>query len=105
MLADDEEIGRAKVAEAIGEVAPRGASDTISVPLAGGLKEIERAVIEAVIERCQGNKAAAARMLRLHRRTLYRILQDEAPAKQDARVLPLTLGTSTGDYAANACSQ
>jgi len=105
LLADEEEIGRAKVAEAIGEVAPRGASDTISVPLAGGLKEIERAVIEAVIERCQGNKAAAARMLRLHRRTLYRILQDEAPAKQDARVLPLTLGTSTGDYAANACSQ
>lgn len=105
LLADDEEIGRAKVAEAIGGVISRGASDTISVPLAGGLKEIERAVIEAVIERCQGNKAAAARMLRLHRRTLYRILQDEVPAKQDARVFPLTLGASTGDYAANAYSQ
>lgn len=104
LLADDEEIGRAKVAEAIGEIAPRSSSDTISVPLAGGLKEIERAVIETVIERCRGNKAAAARVLRLHRRTLYRILQDEVPAKRGATALPLTLGPSLGDCAASAYS-
>ena len=61
ILADGEEIGRAKIAEALGAVVPRSDSDTISVALAGGLKEIERAVIGAVIERCRGNKAAAAR--------------------------------------------
>ena len=101
LLADDEEIGRAKVAEAIGEIAPRSGSDTIAVPLAGGLKEIERAVIEAVIERCRGNKAAAARVLRLNRRTLYRMLEDTVSAKKVARALPLILAPSLGDYGAN----
>ena len=35
--------------------------DTISVPFAGNLREIERHIIEEVIRRCRGNKAAAAR--------------------------------------------
>ena len=100
LLADEEEIGRGEIAGSIGEVAPRGQSDTIAVPLAGGLKQMERAIVEAVIERCRGNKAAAARSLKLHRRTLYRMLQEEAPAKEDARPLPFVLGPSVDDYRA-----
>lgn len=100
LLADDEEIGQAKIAEAIGEVAPRDGCDTIAVPLAGGLKEIERAVVEAVIERCRGNKAAAARVLRLHRRTLYRMLDDTAPAKNAAETAPSVFVPSLGDCSA-----
>ncbi len=63
----------------------------ISVPLVRDLREIERAVITAVIQQCKGNKAAAARVLGLHRRTLYRILQDEVPAKEHAVRLPLAI--------------
>ena len=101
LLADGEEIGRTNITGAIGELLPRPDCDTISVPLAGGLKEIERAVIEAVIERCRGNKAAAARLLRLHRRTLYRILQDESPAKGIAPP-PLVLGPTIADDTARS---
>ncbi len=50
--------------------------------LVDNLKEINHAVIEAVIERCRGNKAAAARVLGLHRRTLYRILRGETGHEQ-----------------------
>jgi DNA-binding NtrC family response regulator len=91
LLADGPEIGHAKIADLLHEVRPRGECDTISVPLAGGLKEIERSIIAAVIERCRGNKAAAARVLGMHRRTLYRILQDEVstPA-DDSHALPLS---------------
>ena len=71
------------------------------MPLVGGLKDIERAVVTTVIERCRGNKAEAARVLGLHRRELYRILQRKAPAKEDAMPLPLTLGPHVGDCAAN----
>jgi DNA-binding NtrC family response regulator len=82
LLADGGEIGRKTITELLGEVNPRGDCDSISVPLAGGLKEIERSIIAAVIERCRGNKAAAARVLGMHRRTLYRILQEEVCAKR-----------------------
>jgi two-component system response regulator HydG len=103
LLADSEEIGRATVTDLLGEVSPRGDCDTISVPLAGGLKEIERSIIEAVIARCRGNKAAAARALGMHRRTLYRILQDEVcqqreatSAKPDAPPLSFTYDPTVG---------
>jgi ActR/RegA family two-component response regulator len=46
------------------------------VSLAGGLKQMELALVHEVIRRCRGNKAAAARALRLHRRTLYRLLEE-----------------------------
>ncbi len=36
-------------------------AETISVPLIGGLKDIERR-LSRVIERCRGNKAEAARV-------------------------------------------
>jgi DNA-binding NtrC family response regulator len=51
-------------------------SDEISVPLGGELREIERYILREVIRRCHGNKAAAARTLRLPRRTLYRLLNE-----------------------------
>ncbi len=100
LLADREEIGRASITEALGEVTPPSDSDTIAVPLVGGLKEMERAIIEAVIERCRGNKAAAARALRLHRRTLYRMLQDEPAAKNSGAPLPYIESPSVSNSAA-----
>ncbi len=81
LLSEDGEIGRAQIAQSLGAIAPRDDSDSIPVPLAGGLKSMERSIIETVIERCRGNKAAAARVLRLHRRTLYRILQEDSSPK------------------------
>lgn len=51
--------------------------DAISVPLKGDLREIERNIIRQVIERNFGNKAAAARSLGMHRRTIYRLLEGE----------------------------
>ncbi len=101
LLADDDEIGPAKVTESLGEAVVPRECETISVPLAGGLKEIERAIIEAVVDRCRGNKAAAARALGLHRRTLYRILQDEAHVEKDSEPMPLIFGPSIGDHVAN----
>jgi DNA-binding NtrC family response regulator len=76
-LANGKEIGSEAIA-----FAPSKArcpdSSTISVPVTGRLCDIERTVIEEVIQRCRGNKAAAARALGLHRRTLYRMLGEEA---------------------------
>jgi DNA-binding NtrC family response regulator len=50
--------------------------DSLIRILAGDLKTMERHIIGEAIKTCKGNKAAAARMLGLHRRTLYRILQN-----------------------------
>jgi DNA-binding NtrC family response regulator len=60
---------------------PQTVGDSILVPMAGDLKVIERTIITEVIKRCQGNKAAAARALGLHRKTLYRLLDGEAPSQ------------------------
>ncbi len=54
--------------------APAPNCDMISVPLVGDLRTIERCVIREVVRRLGGNKAAAARALGMHRRTLYRVL-------------------------------
>jgi DNA-binding NtrC family response regulator len=102
LLTDSDEIGPLQIAELLGQGVPRNDVETISVPLIGDLKAIERKVVVAVIERCRGNKAAAARALGLHRRELYRILQRKTPQQEDARPLPLALGPSVGDFAANA---
>ena len=75
LLADRPEIDEACIAESLGPTRPPVASETISVPLAGGLTAMELVIVEEVIRRCHGNKAAAARSLGLHRRTLYRILK------------------------------
>ncbi len=104
LLAEEEELGRAAVAEAIGKPVARGVSDTIPVPLLGNLAEIERYIIGEVLHRCRGNKAAAARALGLHRRTLYRMLQDETPRKPSPGPLPLVLEPGIGQDAAAVCS-
>ena len=75
MLAEGPEIGQACVAALLGPVRQPPDSETISVPLASSLKEMELAIINETIHRCRGNKAAAARILKLHRRTLYRLLE------------------------------
>jgi len=76
MLAEGLEIGRAAVAGLLDGVRRHAVSpETISVPLSGSLKEVELALIKETIRRHRGNKAAAARALGLHRRTLYRLLE------------------------------
>ena len=57
---------------------PSDIGEMITVPLAGDLKEIERYVIREVVRRQGGNKAQAARALGMHRRTLYRLLENRA---------------------------
>ena len=76
VLGDGPEIGDACFAGLLGTARRPDESETIAVPLAGGLKDMELALINEVIRRCRGNKAAAARALKLHRRTLYRILEE-----------------------------
>jgi two-component system response regulator HydG len=56
---------------------------TFPVPLVGDLRQIERSIIDEVIRRCGGNKAAAARALGLHRRTLYRLLEEQSPKRDN----------------------
>lgn len=71
--------------------------NTISVPLNGDLKSMEQHMVSEVVKRCGGNKAAAARSLGMHRRTLYRILDNRLPQIQPARLTaptpPLTTPT------------
>jgi DNA-binding NtrC family response regulator len=75
-LSRNGQIGREAIAEFLEPAGPVAAtSDTLSLPVAGGLRTMERWIIEEVIRRCRGNKAAAARTLGLHRRTLYRMLE------------------------------
>ncbi len=77
-LADGRQIGRQAIVWASRQVRRRD-SDTMAVPLVGELRQIERQIIEKVIEHHEGNKAAAARSLGLHRRTLYRMLRQALP--------------------------
>jgi DNA-binding NtrC family response regulator len=58
--------------------------ETFSVPLIGDLRQIERSIVNEVIQRCGGNKTAAARVLGLHRRTLYRLLEEQSPKLADS---------------------
>lgn len=71
----------------------RTRSDMISVPLDGDLRSIETSLIREVVRRHGGNKAAAARALGMHRRTLYRFLEKRrgSPPVRDE------LGTEPGD--------
>jgi len=73
-LADGQDVAPQNLAELLRKAGRQLDCETISVPMVGGLKQIERWLIAAVIERCRGNKAAAARVLGLHRRTLYRMM-------------------------------
>jgi DNA-binding NtrC family response regulator len=102
LLADGEKIGPAAITESLGKAVAAPAAETLAVPLAGGLKQIQRAVIAAVIERCRGNKAAAARLLGLHRRTLYRLLEDDAADNEQGKPLPLVLDPGAAGSASGA---
>ena len=92
-LADGAEIGHACIADSLHRPHHCDDSERIAVPLAGGLKEMERTIIEHVIQRCRGNKAAAARILGLHRRTLYRLLEEEKPTGGKHGTPQVLLGT------------
>ncbi|WP_417383680.1 sigma-54-dependent transcriptional regulator [Gimesia sp.] len=59
--------------------------ETISVPFLGDLKQMERHMVSEVVKRCGGNKAAAARTLGMHRRTLYRILSNESEDEESGQ--------------------
>jgi len=50
---------------------------TVTVPLQGDYKEVERTLVRQVILRFDGNKTAAAKALGMHRKTLYRVLDRE----------------------------
>ncbi len=76
LLGDDGEIRRAILEQRLRPLPCQGSGEAITIPLTGDLAHIERSIVEEVIQRCHGNKAAAARSLGLHRRTLYRLLQE-----------------------------
>jgi DNA-binding NtrC family response regulator len=91
VLTEGPEIGKSCIAEALNEQRSSPSHcDAIAVPLIGGLKGMERSIIDEVIQRCRGNKAAAARTLGLHRRTLYRLLEEGAAVKEELPTLPMT---------------
>lgn len=46
----------------------------VTIPLEGDFDDVQRTLVHEVIRRFDGNKAAAARALGLHRRTLYRMI-------------------------------
>jgi DNA-binding NtrC family response regulator len=72
----DTEITAAHVNEHLTSPPPLRGLNTITVPFVGDLKLIERAIVAEVISRAHGNKSAAARSLGLHRKTLYRIIEN-----------------------------
>lgn len=61
--------------------------EMISIPMVGDLKVMERHMIHEVIKRHGGNKAAAARALGMHRRTLYRVLEHGVPKPNSRNLL------------------
>ncbi len=74
LLSQDEVIGIESLPESLRTFQKAEPIDTLPVQLEGNLKQIQRHVLLEVLRRCNGNKAAAARTLGLHRRTLYRLL-------------------------------
>lgn len=68
-------------------LAGRGEDDptAIVVPLKGDLRAMNRFLVREVILRCDGNKAAAARTLGMHRRSLYRLLEEDGGDRQIPR--------------------
>ena len=86
VLADGEEIGAQCISSRLGTVPRSPDTETILVPLVGSLKDMERSIIQEVVLRCRGNKAAAARCLRLHRRTLYRLLRPQPRERRSCEV-------------------
>jgi DNA-binding NtrC family response regulator len=48
---------------------------TVNVPLVGDFRKISQCLVREALVKFHGNKAAAARALGIHRKTLYRLLQ------------------------------
>jgi DNA-binding NtrC family response regulator len=71
--------GAGQTTDSVGtpSAAAEGSVDAITVQLSGGLDQIKRAVVLATVRRYNGNKSAAARVLGIPRRSLYRLLADE----------------------------
>ena len=54
------------------------ATDMAAEEVAAALREMERQFLEQVLAECHGNKSAAAKTLKMHRRTLQRKLARSA---------------------------
>ncbi len=77
VFASEPEITAEQLAEMFSPTALPDDVETITIPCAGDLRFIERSIVSQIVNRCKGNKSAAARALGLHRKTLYRILEDD----------------------------
>ncbi|HZZ73874.1 MAG TPA: response regulator [Pirellulales bacterium] len=66
-------LGRTSLGEPLADTN----ENSLTVPLHGDLKEIERNLVRQVVRRFDGNKTAAAKALGMHRKTLYRVLERE----------------------------
>jgi len=73
VLASGPEIGPSDLPEALSLGAPALLRDAASA--GATLADVERAYIREVLERTRGNKSAAARILGIHRKTLYEKLR------------------------------
>ncbi len=59
------------------EAAPRPMTDGLFVPFGTPLEELERRLIRETLQRCHGDKKAAAKLLGIASRTIYRKLGEE----------------------------
>jgi DNA-binding NtrC family response regulator len=57
---------------------------TVNVPLVGDFRKISQCLVREALVKFRGNKAAAARALGMHRKTLYRLLQAEPGTSDEA---------------------
>jgi DNA-binding NtrC family response regulator len=57
---------------------------TVNVPLVGDFRKISQCLVREALVKFRGNKAAAARALGMHRKTLYRLLQAEPDDSEEA---------------------
>jgi DNA-binding NtrC family response regulator len=57
---------------------------TVNVPLVGDFRKISQCLVREALVKFRGNKAAAARALGMHRKTLYRLLQSEPGGAEEA---------------------
>ncbi|WP_172992046.1 sigma-54-dependent transcriptional regulator [Lacipirellula parvula] len=77
VFTSESQLSAARVAELLPPTRPPANTEMISVPYIGDLKIMERALVSEVINRSHGNKSAAARTLGLHRKSLYRIMEQD----------------------------
>lgn len=103
MLTDEAMIGPESIVKSLGKSVRKSDEGAITVPFVGNLKAMERWIIEEAVRRHCGNKAAAAKALGLHRRTLYRIL-NRNPDGPESKLYPKVRLAAEGGVAGNDCS-